>query len=42
VVVYKRQAGVWVVEVLEQEGLVDIPCLGVRLSLAQIYDGLGV
>jgi Uma2 family endonuclease len=40
VVVYKRQAGAWVVEVLEQDGVVDIPCLETTLSLEQIYDSL--
>jgi Uma2 family endonuclease len=39
-VVYKRQNDVWLVETLEGDGEIDIPCLGVGLTLEQVYDGL--
>jgi Uma2 family endonuclease len=40
VVVYKRQGEVWLVETLEETGEIEIPCIGARLTLDQIYDGL--
>ncbi len=40
VVVYKRQGEVWLVETLEENGEIDIPCIGATLTLEQIYDGL--
>ncbi len=40
VVVYKRQGEVWIVETLEENGEIDIPCIGATLTLAQVYDGL--
>ena len=39
-VVYKRQNNVWIVETLEGDGEIDIPCIGATLTLHQIYDGL--
>jgi Uma2 family endonuclease len=40
VVVCKREGGRWFLETLESEGEFDVPCLGVNLSLEQIYGGL--
>jgi Uma2 family endonuclease len=39
-VVYKRQNQQWIVETLEGDGEIDIPCLGTTLTLDQIYEGL--
>ncbi len=39
-VVYKRQGQQWLVETLESDGAIDIPCIGATLTLDQIYDGL--
>lgn len=40
VVVYRRENDRWTVESLESEGEFDVPCLGITLTLEQIYAGL--
>ena len=40
VVVYKRQKDLWLVETIEENGKIDIPCISAALTLDQIYDGL--
>jgi Uma2 family endonuclease len=40
VTVYKRDALGWRVEFLEDEGEIELPCLGMNLSLEEIYAGL--
>jgi hypothetical protein len=40
VTVYKRDAMGWRVEFLEDEGEIELPCLSMNLSLADIYAGL--
>ena len=39
-VVYKRHGQQWLVEALEGNGEIDIPCIGATLTLEQIYDDL--
>jgi Uma2 family endonuclease len=40
VIVYKRDNGVWTLEILTESGEVDIPFLETTLSLEQVYAGL--
>ena len=40
VVLYKRNGATWEVEVLQDNGKIDIPCLETVLSVEQIYAGL--
>ncbi len=40
VVLYKRVLDHWEVETLENQGEIDIPCLGTNLTLEQIYAGI--
>jgi Uma2 family endonuclease len=40
VLVYKRSGEDWIAESLEDEDILDVPCLDAKLTLAQIYDGI--
>jgi Uma2 family endonuclease len=40
VIAYRRSEQGWMVDVLEDSGEIDIPCLETTLTLAQIYAGL--
>jgi Uma2 family endonuclease len=40
VIIYRRINQRWEVETLDGEGEIDIPCLGVSLTLVQIYQGI--
>jgi Uma2 family endonuclease len=40
VIIYSRSATGWQVQTLENSGEIDIPCLGVALSLEQLYSGV--
>jgi Uma2 family endonuclease len=40
VIVYRRSAEGWMVEVLDGSGVIEVPCLESRLSLEQVYAGL--
>jgi Uma2 family endonuclease len=38
--VYKRAPSGWVFEILEGDGVIDIPCLGTSVTLEQVYAGI--
>jgi Uma2 family endonuclease len=38
--VYKRAASGWVFEILEGDGVIDVPCLETSVTLAQVYAGI--
>jgi Uma2 family endonuclease len=40
VLVYRRSGNEWIAEGFDQDGEFDVPCLDVRLSLEQIYEGI--
>jgi Uma2 family endonuclease len=40
VIIYSRFANGWQVQTLENSGEIDIPCLGVLLSLEQLYENV--
>ncbi len=40
VVLYKRVSDHWEVVTLENQGEIDLPCLGITLTLEQIYTGI--
>jgi hypothetical protein len=40
VLVFGRVGEDWIAKSLEQEGEFDVPCLDLKLSLAQIYEGI--
>jgi Uma2 family endonuclease len=42
VIIYSRTLNGWQVQTLENLGEIDIPCLGVKLSLEQLYEGLSI
>jgi hypothetical protein len=39
---YKRMSNGWVVQILEQNAEIDIPCLETSITLEQIYVGLEI
>jgi hypothetical protein len=39
---YFRQGEGWLYRLWEGEGVVEVPCLGVELSLEAIYEGVEV
>jgi Uma2 family endonuclease len=41
VVLYKRVLDHWEVVTLDDQGEIDLPCLGTTLTLEQIYAGIG-
>jgi Uma2 family endonuclease len=40
VIVYKREGEKWLVEILDETGEFDVPCLDARVSLEQLYAGI--